>query len=69
MGGDGDPSVVVACKDVVEDGLGASILGSRRLGDYAGPELVVLGESRLNLETREQVLDVCLVAAVVAGVS
>lgn len=67
--GDRDPSVVVACEDVVEDGLRASVLGSRRLGNHAGPQLVILGESWLDLEAGEQVLNVCLVAAVVASVS
>lgn len=67
--GDGDPSVVVACKDVVKDGLRASVLGSGRLSNHTGPELVVLSESRLDLEAGEQFLNVCLVAAVVASVS
>lgn len=67
--GNRHPSVVVTCKDIVEDGFRASVLGSRRLDDYTSPKLVILSEPRLNLEAGEQGLDVCLVAAVVAGVS
>lgn len=61
--------MVIVGEDIVENGLGPGILCAGRLGDYAGPQLVVLGEAWLDLEGREEVLDVGLVAAVVAGVS
>lgn len=68
MRGDGDPGVVVVAEYVVKNRLGAGILCTGRLGDYASPKLVILGEVWLDLEGREEVLDVSLVAAVVAGV-
>jgi hypothetical protein len=61
--------VVVVGEDVVEDGFRAGVLGSRRLGHNAGPELVLLGEASLDVEVREQVLDVGLAVAAVASVS
>jgi len=67
--GDGDPSVIVVGEDVVEDGFRASVLGARRLGDDAGPELVLFSEAGLNVEVREQVLNVSLAVAAVASVS
>lgn len=66
--GDGDPGVVVGGEDVVEDALGAGVLGARGLSDNTGPELVVLGEARLDLVVREEMLDVGLGVAAVAGV-
>lgn len=65
---DGDPSVVVVGENVVQDGFRASVLGSGRLGDDAGPELVLFGEANLDVEVREQVLDVSLAVAAIAGV-
>lgn len=67
--GDGDPSVIVVGEDIVEDGFRAGVLGSGRLGDDAGPELVLLGEAGLDVEVREQLLDVSLAVAAVASVS
>jgi hypothetical protein len=61
--------VIVVGEDVVENGFRASVLGSGRLGDDAGPELVFLGEARLDVEVREQVLDVRLAVAAVTSVS
>jgi len=61
--------MIVIGENVVEDGFGASVLGSGRLGDDAGPELVGLGEAGLDVEVREQVLDVGLAVAAVASVS
>jgi hypothetical protein len=61
--------VVVVSEDIVEDGFRASVLGLRRFGDDAGPEFILLGETSFNVEVREQVLDVSLAVAAVAGVS
>lgn len=68
VGGDRDPSVIVVGEDIVEDGFRASVLGARRLGNDAGPELVLLGEVSLDVEVREQVLNVSLAVAAVASV-
>jgi hypothetical protein len=68
MRGDRDPSVIVAGKDLVQSQFRASVLRSGWLGDHTGPKLIILCETRLDVETGEQVLDVRLVAAVVAGV-
>lgn len=66
--GDGDPSVIVVGEDVVQDGFRASVLSTRRLGHDTRPELVLFGEASLNVEVREQVLDVRLAVAAVASV-
>jgi hypothetical protein len=44
-------------------------LGFRRFSHDAGPELVGLGKTSFDVEVREQVLDVGLAVAAVAGVS
>ena len=61
--------MIVVGEDIVEDGFRASVLGFGRLGDDAGPELIVLGEANFDIEVREQVLDVRLAVAAVASVS
>lgn len=67
--GDGDPSVIVVGENVVNDRFRASILSSRGLGHDTRPELVLLSEASLDVEVREQVLDVGLAVAAVACVS
>lgn len=69
MRGDRNPSVIVVGEDIVENGLRASILGARRLGDDAGPELVLFGKAGLDVEVGEQVLDVSFAVSAVASVS
>lgn len=66
---DREPSVAILGEDVVENPLGARILGARRLGKNPRPELVLFREIRLDDEFREEVLDVSLAVAAIAGVS
>lgn len=68
MRGDGNPGVVIVGEDIVQDSLGASILGAGRLSNDAGEELVILSEASLNLEAWEEVLDVSLAVSAVASV-
>lgn len=68
MRGDGNPGVVIVGEDIVQDSLGASILCAGRLSDDAREELVILSEASLNLEAREEVLDVSLAVSAVASV-
>ena len=68
MSGDGNNGALVGAEDLVKGDLGAVILRRACLGRDAVPELVVFGEGALELPGREQVVDVRLVAAVVAGV-
>jgi hypothetical protein len=55
-------------KEVIQHTFRAGILSSRSLGHNPRPERVVFGEFELEFERREEVLDVCPVAAAVAGV-
>jgi hypothetical protein len=55
-------------ENLTQRGSTASVLSSAGLGGDAVPQLVVLGETLLDGPAGEQVLDVALAAAVVAGV-
>jgi len=65
---DGQPSVGVVGENVVQHALRARVLSGGSLSYDSGPEGVVLGECGFEVEGREEVLDVCLVTATVAGV-
>lgn len=65
---DGDPSVIVGREDGVENALGASVLSAGGLACLPVPQLVVLGESWLDLPAGKKVMDVRPVATVIAGV-
>jgi hypothetical protein len=55
-------------ENLTQRGSAADVLSSAGLGGNSIPQLVVLGETILDGPAREQVLDVALAAAVVAGV-
>lgn len=65
---DADVCASVVREDVVEECLGADVLRSRCLACYAGPVGVGFGEALLKGVVRECAVDVCLVAASIAGV-
>lgn len=66
--GDGEPGVVVGREDLVKNALGACVLGAGGFACHAVPQLVVLGEASFDLPAWEKIVDIGLVAAVVAGV-
>lgn len=70
VAGDAEPGVVVVGEDVVDDNLAAGDLVSRGLALVLGalPELVILGEARLELEVGSKSVDLSLGGAAVAGV-
>lgn len=53
MRGDGDDGVCVRGEDVVEDELGAVVLGRRSFGSDAVPKLVGFGQKRVDIVIRE----------------
>jgi hypothetical protein len=55
-------------EEVVQNTFRAGILSGRSLGHNPRPERVVFGKFGLEFERREEVLDVCPVAAAIAGV-
>lgn len=66
---EGDVGTVICGKDAVEDPLGPDRLVGTGLTVESYPQLVVLGETRLDPVAREEIADVGLVAAAIARVS
>lgn len=65
---DAEPGLIVGAEDIVENVVSADVLSVARLAQLSVPQLVVLGEARLELVPGEHVADVRLVRAPVAGV-